>query len=182
MKGGLPWQRARADGGWEPDPWTWDDQGVMCHVKGRGLVVVSSCSHAGVINVLRNAARVTGVPKVHGFVSGLHLIGGLFEPIIPWTVEALAGIAPDVVVPGHCTGWRATHAIARRLPGAYVQTSVGTTVRFSFLIQDTVQAKLRFSLLAHESRGSQTTKFLVKPRRRTVELIVIRLGKESIVK
>src|SRR3990170_1141134 len=123
---GFPWQHARADGGWEPDPWIGDDPGVVCHVKGRGLVVVSSCSRAGVINVLRNAARVTGVPKVHGFVSGLHLIGGLFEPIIPWTVEALAGIAPDVVVPGHCTGWRATHAIARRLPGAYVQTSVGT--------------------------------------------------------
>ena len=127
---GFPWQHARADGGWEPDPWTWDDQGVMCHVKGRGLVVVSSCSRAGVINVLRNAARVTGVPKVHGFVGGLHLSGGLFEPIILRTVEALAGIAPDVVVPGRCTGWRATHAIARRLPGAYVQTSVGTTVRF----------------------------------------------------
>ena len=123
-------QRARADGGWEPDPWTWDDQGVVCHVTGRGLVVVSSCSHAGVINMLRNAARVTGMPKVHGFVGGLHLTGGLFEPIIPRTVELLAGFVPDVVVPGHCTGWRATHAIARRLHGKYVQTSVGTTVRF----------------------------------------------------
>ena len=70
----------------------------------RGLVVVSSCSHAGVIDALRNVARVKGVPKVHGFVGGLHLTGGLFEPIIPRTVEAIAGIVPDVVVPGHCTG------------------------------------------------------------------------------
>jgi len=75
VKAGFPWQHARADGGWEPDPWIWDDQGVVCHVKGRGLVVVSSCSHAGVINVLRNAAQATGVPKVHGFVGGLHLTG-----------------------------------------------------------------------------------------------------------
>lgn len=70
---GFPWQHARTAGGWEPDPWIWDDQGVVCHVKGRGLVVVSSCSHAGVINVVRNAARVTGMPKVHRFVGGLHL-------------------------------------------------------------------------------------------------------------
>ena len=71
---GFPWQHARADGGWEPDPWIGDDPGVVCHVKGRGLVVVSSCSHAGV-NVLRNAPRGMGVPEVHGFVGGLHLTG-----------------------------------------------------------------------------------------------------------
>ncbi len=112
LRSGLPWQHARADGGWEPDPWVWDDQGVVRHVKGRGLVVVSGCSHAGVINVLRNAVRVTGVLKVQGFVGGPHLNGGLFEPIILRTVEALAGIGPDVLVLGHCTGWRATHAIA----------------------------------------------------------------------
>jgi 7,8-dihydropterin-6-yl-methyl-4-(beta-D-ribofuranosyl)aminobenzene 5'-phosphate synthase len=127
---GFPWQQARTDGGWEPDPWIWDDQGVVVHVRGKGLVVVSSCSHAGVINVLRNGQRLTGIRKVHAFLGGLHLTGGLFEPIIPQTVEELVRIAPDVIVPGHCTGWKATHETARRLPLAYVQTSVGTTVRF----------------------------------------------------
>lgn len=128
---GFPLQHMRTDGGWEPDPWIWDDQGVVVDVKGKGLVVVSSCSHAGVINVLRNAQRVTGAKHVYGFVGGLHLTGGLFEPIIPRTVEELLKIAPDVVVPGHCTGWKATHEIARRMPDAFVQTSVGTRLRFA---------------------------------------------------
>ena len=100
---------------WEPDPWIWDDQGIICNVKGRGLVVVSSCSHSGVVNVLRNAQRITGVEKVHAFIGGLHLTGGLFEKIIPETVEELKKIRPDVIVPGHCTGWRAAHQISGAL-------------------------------------------------------------------
>ena len=61
----------------------------------------------------------------------MHLTGGLFEPIIPQTIEELTRIGPDIIVPGHCTGWKATHALARRLPEAYVQTSVGTQLHFS---------------------------------------------------
>ena len=128
---GFPLQHAHVDGGWEPDTWIWDDQAVVCHVKDKGLVVLSSCSHAGVINVLGHAQRLTGIDKVHAFVGGLHLTGGLFEPIIPRTIEELARIGPDIVVPGHCTGWKATHELARRLPAAYVQTSVGTRLHFS---------------------------------------------------
>ncbi len=129
---GFPLQEARThDGGWERDSWIWDDQGIVCHVQGKGLVVLSSCSHAGVINVLRHAQRLTGIEKVHAFVGGLHLTGGLFEQIIPRTIEELARIGPEVVVPGHCTGWRATHELARRMPEAYVQTSVGTRLHFA---------------------------------------------------
>jgi 7,8-dihydropterin-6-yl-methyl-4-(beta-D-ribofuranosyl)aminobenzene 5'-phosphate synthase len=127
---GFPWQHARSNGSWIPDPWIWDDQAVVVHVKGKGLVVVSSCSHAGVINVLRHAKKITGTEKVHAFVGGLHLTGGLFESIIPRTVQELVALRPDVIVPGHCTGWKANLEIARRLPEAYVQTSVGTTVHF----------------------------------------------------
>jgi 7,8-dihydropterin-6-yl-methyl-4-(beta-D-ribofuranosyl)aminobenzene 5'-phosphate synthase len=67
----------------------------------------------------------TGFENVHTFVGGLHLTGGLFEPIIPRTTEELARIGPEVVVPGHCTGWKATHELARQLPAAYIRTSVG---------------------------------------------------------
>ncbi len=128
---GFPIQQARTDGGWEPDTWIWDDQAVVVHVRERGLVVLSACSHAGVINVLRHARRLTGVEPVYGFVGGLHLSGGLFEAIIPRTLDELAGIGPAVVVPGHCTGWRATHLLAAKLPEAYVQTSVGTRLLFT---------------------------------------------------
>jgi 7,8-dihydropterin-6-yl-methyl-4-(beta-D-ribofuranosyl)aminobenzene 5'-phosphate synthase len=68
---------------------------------------------------------------VHALVGGMHLTGGLFEALIPHTLGELAAIAPRWLVPGHCTGWRATHEIARRFPGAYVQTSVGTQLQFA---------------------------------------------------
>ena len=127
---GFPPQQARTADGWEPDPWTWDDQAVVVNVKEKGLVVLSSCSHAGAINVLRHAQRLTGVESVHAFVGGMHLTGGLMAPLIPRTVDELAAIGPAVVVPGHCTGWQATHTIAGRLPEAFVQTSVGTCLHF----------------------------------------------------
>ena len=68
---------------------------------------------------------------MHAFVGGMHLTGGIFERLIPRTVDELAAIGPRWLVPGHCTGWRATHELARRLPGAYVQASVGTRLRFA---------------------------------------------------
>lgn len=76
---GFPIHQVRHDGMWERDPWIWDDQGIICNVKGLGLIVVSSCSHSGIINILQNAQRITGVEKIHAFVGGLHLTGGIFE-------------------------------------------------------------------------------------------------------
>ena len=129
---GFPIQQARnAQGAWEPDVWVWDDQAVVCHIKGKGLLVLTSCSHSGVINVLLHARRITGVEQVYGLVGGMHLTGGLMEPLIPRTLAELATIAPSVVVPGHCTGWKATHELARQMPGAYIQSSVGTRLHFA---------------------------------------------------
>jgi 7,8-dihydropterin-6-yl-methyl-4-(beta-D-ribofuranosyl)aminobenzene 5'-phosphate synthase len=128
---GLPPQQARTEGGWEPDPWVWDDQGMVLHVRNQGLVVLSGCSHAGAINVIRHAQRLTGVDSVHAFVGGLHLSGSIFEAIIPQTIEELVSIKPAVLVPGHCTGWRATQELARALPEAFIQTSVGTRFHFA---------------------------------------------------
>ena len=127
---GFPIQQMHTDHGWEPDTWVWDDQAVVCYVKDKGLVVLSSCSHAGAINVLKHAQRLTGIDKVHAFVGGFHLTGGLFEPIIPRTINELVTIGPDIIVPGHCTGWKATHELARQLPDSYIQTSVGTKLHF----------------------------------------------------
>lgn len=128
---GFPLQFARTHTGWDRDTWIWDDQAVVVYVRGKGLVVLSSCSHSGVINVLRHARRLTGVDDIHGFVGGLHLTGGLFEPILPDTVAELTSLSPDIVVPGHCTGWKAVHAVAGALPAAYIASNVGTTLRFA---------------------------------------------------
>lgn len=127
---GFPLQYAKTSDGWEKDTWIWDDQGVVCNVRDKGLVVLSSCSHAGAINVLRHAQKITGIDRIYAFVGGMHLTGGLFEPIIPRTVDELIAINPAIIVPGHCTGWRATHELSRKFPSAYVQTSVGTRLHF----------------------------------------------------
>lgn len=112
---------------WAHDPTVIDDQALVVHVRGRGLVVLTGCGHAGAVNIVRHAQRLTGVPTLHALLGGFHLGGPWFEPVIGPTVEALQSLAPSLVVPGHCTGWRAQHALAAALPGSWVPSSVGTT-------------------------------------------------------
>jgi 7,8-dihydropterin-6-yl-methyl-4-(beta-D-ribofuranosyl)aminobenzene 5'-phosphate synthase len=128
---GFPIHQAWRGASWEPDPLILDDQALIAHVAGRGLVVLTGCGHAGIINICRYAQRLTGVSTLHAVIGGFHLTGPLFEPVIADTVGALEQLAPEVIVPAHCTGWKATHAIARRLPGAFIQNSVGTTFHLS---------------------------------------------------
>jgi 7,8-dihydropterin-6-yl-methyl-4-(beta-D-ribofuranosyl)aminobenzene 5'-phosphate synthase len=123
---GFPIHYALRHDEWQKDPYIHDDQAVVVHVKGKGLVVLTGCGHAGAINTIRQAQELTGVQKVHAVIGGFHLSGPLFEPIIAPTVAALKELNPEMIVPAHCTGWKAVHAIARELPQAFVQNSVGT--------------------------------------------------------
>ena len=127
---GFPIQYRRRGRDWEPDYMVWDDQGVIVEVKDKGLVVMSSCSHSGIINVLWNAQRLTGVQRLHAFVGGCHLSGAIMEPVISRTLQEMRALSFDYVVPGHCTGWKATHELARLFPTAFIQSSVGTSLRF----------------------------------------------------
>jgi 7,8-dihydropterin-6-yl-methyl-4-(beta-D-ribofuranosyl)aminobenzene 5'-phosphate synthase len=125
---GNPTQVAWIDGKWQPDPWIHDDQAVILNVRNKGLVVLTGCGHAGVINTLKHAQNITGVKDIHAVIGGFHLTGPIFEPIIEPTVQALKEIDPKIIVPEHCTGWRATHLIAQVFPNAFVANSVGTTM------------------------------------------------------
>jgi 7,8-dihydropterin-6-yl-methyl-4-(beta-D-ribofuranosyl)aminobenzene 5'-phosphate synthase len=127
---GLPVQQAFRDGEWQPDPLIHDDQALVAHLRGRGLVVITGCGHAGLINTVRHARKLTGIERVHAVVGGFHLATPVFEPIIPPTVEALRELDPQVVAPTHCTGWRATHALAAAFPDAFIPGSVGTRYVF----------------------------------------------------
>ncbi len=117
---------AMRDGVWQPDPWTRDDQCVAANVRGKGLVIVAGCSHAGIINTIRHVQRLTGVTPVHALLGGLHLTGSGRESIIARTVSALCDISPRYIIPGHCTGWAALHQIASAMPEAFVPNYVGT--------------------------------------------------------
>lgn len=112
---------------WEPDPLVLDEQAVVMRLRGRGLVVLTGCGHAGVVNIARHALRLTGENRLHAILGGFHLAGPEFEPVIEPTVAALTSMAPDLLVPAHCTGWKAQHRLAAALPASFVPNAVGTT-------------------------------------------------------
>ena len=124
---GMKYHDAWRDGHWEPDPLILDDQALVAHVRGLGLVVLTGCGHGGAINIARHAMRLTGVDRLHGLLGGFHLTGPGFEQIIEPTVEALVEMSPGLVVPAHCTGWRAQVRFATMLPDAFVPNAVGTS-------------------------------------------------------
>ena len=124
---GMRFHEALGPDGWEPDPLILDDQALIVDVRDRGLVVLTGCGHAGAVNICRHALRLTGVGRLSGLLGGFHLTGPGFEPIIEPTVSALVELSPDVIVPAHCTGWRAQHRLAAALPDAFVPNAVGST-------------------------------------------------------
>jgi 7,8-dihydropterin-6-yl-methyl-4-(beta-D-ribofuranosyl)aminobenzene 5'-phosphate synthase len=114
--------------GWRPDPLILDDQALVLRLRERGLVVLSGCGHAGIVNTVRYAQRLTGEQKIAAIIGGFHLSGPMFEGIIDPTVRAFEELAPSLLVPAHCTGWKAVHQLAARFPEAFVQSAVGTTI------------------------------------------------------
>lgn len=126
-RGMPPAHQAWQDGTWQHDPLVIDDQALVVHVRGRGLVVLTGCGHAGVVNIVRHAMRLTGVQQLAGVIGGFHLGGPAFEPIIGPTLTALEAWEPELVVAGHCTGWKAQHHLGARLPSAFVPGASGST-------------------------------------------------------
>ena len=127
---GFPYFEREVGGRWEKEPHLLDDQALVAHVRGKGLVVLSGCGHSGIVNIVRHAQALTGVQQIHAILGGFHMSGPFFEPIIGPTVEALRTFAPKVIVPGHCTGYKPQMAIAQAMPEAYVHNAVGTTYTF----------------------------------------------------
>lgn len=132
FEAGLPGHLRRTDGDqdWEPDPLIVDERFLIVNVVGKGLVVLSACSHAGVINVLHQAHRMYPETQLHAVVGGLHLAGGN-ESIIPQTVEAMKQFDLAIIAAGHCTGWRALAALFQTFGTlALAPTAVGKSYTF----------------------------------------------------
>ena len=122
---GYPQHRAFVNGLWQPDPLILDDRAIIINVKGKGLVVISGCAHAGIINTLKYAKRITGISKVYAVIGGFHLAGKEAETRIPQSVEEIQRIDPAIIVAAHCTGWRAKCAIANTMPKKFIWNDVG---------------------------------------------------------
>lgn len=114
-----------------PDPLVKDDQAIVANIKNKGLVVISGCAHAGIINTIRYAKHLTGIDKVFAIVGGFHLTGGkIYEEAIEPTISELKKIDPDYLVPCHCTGWKATNRIIQEFPHKFLQSTVCATFTF----------------------------------------------------
>jgi len=127
---GLPNAVLERDGKLEKDPIA-DDQSLVLNLKGKGLVVLSGCAHAGIINTIFHAQKITGISKVHAVIGGFHLSGPAFEPIIEETIRELKQMEPAVIVPMHCTGWKAIERFSQEFPESFILNSVGSKFTLS---------------------------------------------------
>lgn len=127
---GLPNALLERNGAIEKDP-ILDDQAIAVNLKGKGLVIISGCAHAGIMNTILYAMKLTAVPSIQAVLGGFHLSGAFFEPIIEDTIKDLKKLGPKVLVPMHCTGWKAIHRFSEEFPEAFILNSVGSRFTIS---------------------------------------------------
>jgi len=106
------------------------EQAMAFNVKGKGLVVLSSCAHAGIINTVKHVQKMTGVDKVYAVVGGFHLVNAP-QQVIESTVADMKAINPDWIVPAHCTGFEATITFAKEMPTKFILNTAGTKYTFA---------------------------------------------------
>jgi len=119
-----------ADGNWMPDPLLMDERFLMVKVEGKGLIVFTACSHAGVVNVMKHARECAANTPIHVVMGGFHLAGAN-EKIIPDTVQAMSEFKLRTIAAGHCTGWRAVGALANAF-GDTVLDPLAVGKRYTF--------------------------------------------------
>ncbi len=113
----------------EPDTFP-GEQALFFKVKGKGLVVLSGCAHAGIVNTVKQAQKIAGTDKIHAIMGGFHLVNAKPE-IIQSTVADIKAMRPDLIVPAHCTGFEAMVAFSQEMPGAFVLNTAGTQYTFT---------------------------------------------------
>jgi len=131
--------RARGKAGpWSKEELVVDEAFLMFELKSKGFIVLSACSHAGIINVCKRAVELARLfsasstaPHLHVIMGGFHLTGVSKEPIIERTVEELSRLQPDLVCGGHCTGYKAKATLRSVFGDRFSTTPVGGRYVFS---------------------------------------------------
>jgi 7,8-dihydropterin-6-yl-methyl-4-(beta-D-ribofuranosyl)aminobenzene 5'-phosphate synthase len=92
--------------------------------------VITGCAHAGVVNTAKHAVDLlAGAVPLHAVMGGFHL-GADDHEHIRTTVADLKALRPAVLLPGHCSGWRAKFEIERQMPERLVPCTVGAKYTF----------------------------------------------------
>lgn len=125
----------RSTGEWIPDESIADERMVVCHLRGKGLVVFTGCSHAGVISVCRHALELagggtTGKLPLYGVVGGFHLTDNRPDKLAA-SLADLKALGPRVLMPGHCTGWKFKFTVEQAMPAVLAPSFCGTTYTLS---------------------------------------------------
>ena len=107
-----------------------DDQALIMNIKDKGLIILTGCGHAGIVNTINYAKEVTGIKKIYSVIGGFHLSGQGYEESIPLTIAELKKQDPQYIIPCHCTGWKAANEIINTMPEKFIQTSVGSIFYF----------------------------------------------------
>jgi 7,8-dihydropterin-6-yl-methyl-4-(beta-D-ribofuranosyl)aminobenzene 5'-phosphate synthase len=108
-----------------------EDSAVVMKLRGKGLIILSGCAHAGIINTVRYAEEITGTEKVHAVMGGFHLAGPAFDPIVGKVIDEFREIDPAYVIPTHCTGRKSIQKIEAALPDRFILNMSGTTLTFA---------------------------------------------------
>jgi 7,8-dihydropterin-6-yl-methyl-4-(beta-D-ribofuranosyl)aminobenzene 5'-phosphate synthase len=124
----IPAAEAKAQGNPVPDE-HYNEHATCFNVKDRGLVVITSCGHAGVINSVRQAMEVSGVGKVHAVMGGMHLFAADDE-YLRRSVAELKTLNPDVIIPMHCSGPGFVSAVREQMPERLITSTTGTEYLF----------------------------------------------------
>ncbi len=121
---------AKNTGSFIPDDFE-HEIGTNFMLKDKGLVILTSCSHRGIINTIRQAQVASGVQKVHAIVGGFHLVPPLTDDYFRQVIAALKDINPDFLMPAHCVGEPFYDMVRREMPGKVFQSNVGTRYTFT---------------------------------------------------
>ena len=106
-----------------------DDQSIVINVRDKGLVVLSGCAHSGIVNTVQYAREISGVDEVYAILGGFHLAPAKDDEV-ERTIEEIIKLRPKMVVPSHCTGFKAIARFSNRMPDEFVQGVVGTRYLF----------------------------------------------------
>ncbi len=127
---GRPGHLMKIDETWEDDSKVLEDVSLVAKVREKGLVVITGCSHAGIVNIVKEARRLTGEERIYAIIGGFHLAGAEEKrddtmSKLTKTIRDLKVFEPKMLVPCHCTGWRARHMMSSEFENAYVEGGVG---------------------------------------------------------
>lgn len=108
-----------------------DDSALVFNVSGRGLVILTGCAHAGIINTVNYAIDVTGINEVFAIMGGFHLSNADFSTVVEPTTNNLIDFSPRHIIPTHCTGRHATNYMENTMPAQFILNMAGTKLTFA---------------------------------------------------